>query len=99
MTYFHLLSDPHMNYTLNRPLADGEATSRIAEAKTLAPKIKDIDTWTSTFLEAASARNQRSAGRMRPRTTIRSSSFSPPEIFETATTMISPAPMPSPWRV
>ena len=53
MTYFHILSDPHMNYTLNRPFADGEATSRIAEAKTLAPKIRDIDTWTSTFLEAA----------------------------------------------
>jgi pimeloyl-ACP methyl ester carboxylesterase len=53
MTYFHLLSDQHMNYTLNRPLADGEATARIAEAKALAPKIKDIETWTSTFLEAA----------------------------------------------
>jgi pimeloyl-ACP methyl ester carboxylesterase len=53
MTYFHMLSDPQMNYTLNRPLADGEATSRIAEAKVLAPKIKDIETWTSTFLEAA----------------------------------------------
>jgi pimeloyl-ACP methyl ester carboxylesterase len=53
MAYFHLLADPHMNYTLNRPLADGEATARIAEAKALAPKIKDIDTWTATFLEAA----------------------------------------------
>jgi pimeloyl-ACP methyl ester carboxylesterase len=53
MTYFHLLSDQHMNYTLNRPLADGEATARVAEAKALAPKIKDIDTWTATFLEAA----------------------------------------------
>jgi pimeloyl-ACP methyl ester carboxylesterase len=53
MAYFHLLADPHMNYTLNRPLADGEATARIAEAKALAPKIKDLDTWTATFLEAA----------------------------------------------
>jgi pimeloyl-ACP methyl ester carboxylesterase len=53
MTYFYLLSDQHMNYTLNRPLADGEATARVAEAKALAPKIKDIDTWTATFLEAA----------------------------------------------
>src|SRR3984957_18109931 len=42
-----------MNYTMNRPLADGEATGRIAEMKALAPKIKDIDTWTSTFLDAA----------------------------------------------
>jgi len=48
-----MLSDPHMNYTLNRPFADGEATSRIAEAKILAPKINDIDTWTSNFVEAA----------------------------------------------
>jgi hypothetical protein len=53
MTNFHLLSDQHMNYTLNRPLADGEAAARVAEAKALAPKIKDIDTWTATFLEAA----------------------------------------------
>ena len=53
MAYFHLLADPHMNYTLNRPLADGEAKGRIAEAKALAPKIKDIETWTATFLEAA----------------------------------------------
>jgi pimeloyl-ACP methyl ester carboxylesterase len=53
MAYFHMLSDPHMNYTLNRPFADGEATSRIAEAKILAPKINDIDTWTSNFVEAA----------------------------------------------
>ena len=53
MAYFYILSDPHMNYTLNRPLADGEATGRLAEAKALAPKIKDIESWTSTFLEAA----------------------------------------------
>jgi pimeloyl-ACP methyl ester carboxylesterase len=53
MAYFHMLSDPHMNYTLNRPFADGEAASRIAEAKILAPKINDIDTWTSNFVEAA----------------------------------------------
>jgi hypothetical protein len=53
MSYFYFLSDQHMNYTLNRPLQDGEAKSRVAEAKTLAPKIKDVETWTSTFLEAA----------------------------------------------
>jgi pimeloyl-ACP methyl ester carboxylesterase len=53
MAYFHLLADPHMNYTLNRPLAGGEATARIAEAKALAPQIKNLDTWTATFLEAA----------------------------------------------
>ena len=53
MAYIKLLSDPQMNYTLNRPLADGTATALIAEAKELAPKIKDIETWTSTFSEAA----------------------------------------------
>jgi pimeloyl-ACP methyl ester carboxylesterase len=53
MSYFYILPDQHMNYTMNRPLADGEAKARIAEAKALAPKIKDIDSWTSAFLEAA----------------------------------------------
>ena len=53
MSFINLLSDVQMNYTMNRPLADGEATGRIAEMKALAPKIKDIDTWTSTFLDAA----------------------------------------------
>src|SRR5262245_57039329 len=53
MAYFQLLRDLHLNYTLNRPLADGEATSRIAEAKALAPKIRDTETWTAAFLEAA----------------------------------------------
>jgi hypothetical protein len=53
MAFFYFLSDPQMNYTMNRPLADGTATAMIAETKALAPKIKDIDTWTSTFLEAA----------------------------------------------
>jgi pimeloyl-ACP methyl ester carboxylesterase len=53
MAYFNILSDQHMNYTMNRPLADGEATARIAEAKALAPKIKDVETWTSAFLGAA----------------------------------------------
>ena len=42
MAYIKLLSDPQMNYTLNRPLADGTATALIAEAKELAPKIRFI---------------------------------------------------------
>jgi hypothetical protein len=42
MAYFQLLPDVQMNYTLNRPLGDGTATALIAEAKALAPKIKDI---------------------------------------------------------
>jgi hypothetical protein len=35
MSYFYILADQHMNYTLNRPLADGEAKGRIAERKHL----------------------------------------------------------------
>jgi hypothetical protein len=42
MAFFYMLSDPQMNYTLNRPLADDKATSRIAEARALAPNVKDI---------------------------------------------------------
>jgi len=53
MAYFEILPDIHMNYTMNRPFADGAATAIIAECKALAPKIKDIDSWTSTFLETA----------------------------------------------
>jgi pimeloyl-ACP methyl ester carboxylesterase len=53
MAFFNILPDVQMNYTMNRPLADGEATARIAESKALAPKIKDINTWTSAFLDAA----------------------------------------------
>jgi pimeloyl-ACP methyl ester carboxylesterase len=53
MAFLKLLADPQMNYTLNRPLGDGTATALIAEAKALAPKIKDIETWTATFSDAA----------------------------------------------
>jgi hypothetical protein len=55
MSYFYILADQHMNYTLNRLLADGEAKGRIAEAKALAPKIKDIETWTATLSWAVRA--------------------------------------------
>jgi hypothetical protein len=29
MPYIHILSDPGMNYTLNRPLLDGTSAARI----------------------------------------------------------------------
>ena len=75
MAYFYILSDPHMNYTLNRPLADGEATGRIAERKSWTRRSKkDIASWTSTFLEAAKRAERKSDGSMRRRITIKSSS-------------------------
>jgi hypothetical protein len=53
MAYFHILKDLGMNYTLNRPLLDGNATARIEVAKTLAAKIVDFDTWHSAWLDLA----------------------------------------------
>ena len=32
MPYMHMLSDPGMNYTLNRPLLDGTSAARIKGA-------------------------------------------------------------------
>jgi hypothetical protein len=40
MAYLHMLSDPGMNYTLNRPLLDGTSPARIKEIGTVAPQIK-----------------------------------------------------------
>lgn len=42
-----------MNYTLNRPLFDGRATSRIEEVRAIAPKIIDFDGWYNCWLETA----------------------------------------------
>jgi hypothetical protein len=43
MAYLHLLPDLGMNYTLNRPLFDGKATSRITKVSAVAPQIEDFD--------------------------------------------------------
>ena len=53
MAYFHILKDLGMNYTLNRPLLDGNATARIEVAKALAAKIVDFVTWHSAWLDLA----------------------------------------------
>jgi pimeloyl-ACP methyl ester carboxylesterase len=50
MAYLHMLSDLGMNYTLNRPLLDGEATARIQEVRAVAPQIKDFDSWHTVWL-------------------------------------------------
>ncbi len=43
MAYMQILSDLGMNYTLNRPLFDGQATARIQEVRAVAPRIKDFE--------------------------------------------------------
>ena len=53
MPYLHLLSDPGMNYTLNRPLLDGTSPARLKEVGSIVPKIKDYDSWYSSWLALA----------------------------------------------
>jgi hypothetical protein len=53
MAYFRLLADLRMNYTLNRPLLDGQAASRIEEVRAIAPQIKDFATWHTAWLALA----------------------------------------------
>ena len=40
MPYMHMLSDPGMNYTLNRPLLDGTSAARITEIARLCRRSK-----------------------------------------------------------
>jgi pimeloyl-ACP methyl ester carboxylesterase len=51
--YFDLVKDRGMNYTLNRALGDGAATTRIARANMVAPKLTDFDAWSALWLEEA----------------------------------------------
>jgi pimeloyl-ACP methyl ester carboxylesterase len=53
MAYLHMLSDLGMNYTLNRPLFDGQAKVRIQEVSAAAPQIKDFDSWYTVWLSLA----------------------------------------------
>ena len=53
MPYIHLLADPGMNYTMNRPLLDGTSTFRLNEVSSIAPQIKDYDTWYTAWLNLA----------------------------------------------
>jgi hypothetical protein len=54
MPYIHVLSDPGMNYTLNRPLLDGTSAARITEISVVAPQIKDYESWHAVWLGLAS---------------------------------------------
>ncbi len=53
MAYLQMLSDLGMNYTLNRPLFDGQAKARIKEVSAVAPQIKDFDSWHVVWLGLA----------------------------------------------
>ena len=53
MPYIHMLSDPGMNYTLNRPLLDGTSAARITEINAVAPQIKDYESWHAVWLGLA----------------------------------------------
>ena len=53
MPYIHMLSDPGMNYTLNRPLLDGTSAARITEISAVAPQIKDYERWHAVWLGLA----------------------------------------------
>ena len=61
MPYIHMLSDPGMNYTLNRPLLDGTSAARITEINAVAPQIKDYESWHAVWLGLAKARRSRKA--------------------------------------
>jgi hypothetical protein len=53
MSYFYLLQDLGMNYTLNRPLFDGQAKDRVEEVSAVAPQIKNFDSWHTIWLDLA----------------------------------------------
>jgi hypothetical protein len=53
MPYIHLLPDPGMNYTLNRPLLDGTSPARPREIGAVAPQIRDYDSWHTVWLGLA----------------------------------------------
>ena len=66
MPYIHMLPDPGMNYTLNRPLLDGTSPARLKEIGAVAGRIKDYESWHAVWLELAMKRRSRKAlGRCR----------------------------------
>ena len=49
----HMLSDPGMNCTLNRPLLAGTSAARITGSGAVAPQIKDYESWHAVWLGLA----------------------------------------------
>jgi hypothetical protein len=53
MPFLHMLPDVGMNYTFNRPLLDGTSPARLKELGSVAPRIKDYESWYTVWLEVA----------------------------------------------
>src|SRR5947199_140796 len=53
MPYIRMLSDPGMNYTLNRPLLDGLSPDRMKEIGAVAGQIKGYESWHAVWLALA----------------------------------------------
>jgi hypothetical protein len=53
MPYIHMIPDPGMNYTLNRPLLDGTSATRLKEIGAVAHRIRDYESWHTVWLELA----------------------------------------------
>jgi pimeloyl-ACP methyl ester carboxylesterase len=53
MPFMHILADPGMNYTFNRPMLDGTSPARTKELSAIAPRIKDYESWYRVWLETA----------------------------------------------
>jgi hypothetical protein len=53
MPFIHMLPDPGMNYTFNRPLLDGTSPARLKELSAIAPRIRDYESWYTVWLEVA----------------------------------------------
>ena len=98
MAYFNILKDLGMNYTLNRPLLDGNATARIEVAKALAAKIVDFDTWHSAWLDLA--RRSETEGRWLDAATYyhQAEFYLPAGRFATVCTTTSPGRSLAAWR-
>src|SRR5262249_15471870 len=45
MPFMHMLPDPGMNYTFNRPLLDGTSPARLKELSAIPPRITYNDSW------------------------------------------------------
>ena len=90
MPYLRLLSDPGMNYTLNRPLLDGNSPARLKEVSSIVPKVRDYDSWYSSWLALAKTAEKEKRYLDAPlRTTTARSFICLREMFVTVSMMIS----------
>ena len=78
MPFLHMLPDPGMNYTFNRPLLDGTSPARLKELGAVAPRIKDYESWYTVWLEVAKKAESKNGGSTQPLTITERSSIWPP---------------------